>query len=194
MYKEYIKRKEKIIISAIDILDEVGIQGLTTKELAKRQGISEPALYRQFEGKQEIVLTILDRFAAFDDDIRNTIIEQKVSPRAGILFFAESYASYYQNYPQITTVLFSLDVFKYDEKINSRMMEILDKRYKFVEELVQKAKEEHEIETEMSSEEMSEFILGIIWSTIYKWKIGGCKTMLKEQIMYRVQWLLDKLV
>jgi AcrR family transcriptional regulator len=41
--KEYHQRKNKIIIEAIDLLDEAGIQGLTTKEIAKRQGITEPA-------------------------------------------------------------------------------------------------------------------------------------------------------
>ena len=47
MYKDYIKRKEKVIISSIDLFDEAGIKGLTTKELAKREGITEPAIYKQ---------------------------------------------------------------------------------------------------------------------------------------------------
>jgi AcrR family transcriptional regulator len=45
MKKNIIKRKNKIIIEAIDLLDELGIQGLTTKEIAKRRDPSEPAIY-----------------------------------------------------------------------------------------------------------------------------------------------------
>ena len=48
MPKSYLTRKEKIIINAIDILDEGGINGLTMKEIANQQGITEPAVYRQF--------------------------------------------------------------------------------------------------------------------------------------------------
>ena len=192
MYKKFLKRKEKVIITAIEILNEGGIHGLTTKEIAKREGITEPAVYKQFDGKQEIVLAILERFSVFDEVIINTIIEQKMTPKDGIIYFSESYASYYQSYPQITTVMFSMDVFRYDEKANAKMMEIMGRRYEFMKELTSKAKETNQIDTEVSSEELAELLIGIIWSTTFKWKLDGCKNMLNELILRRIHWLLEK--
>jgi len=192
MYKKYLKRKEKVIISAIDILSECGIQGLTTKEIAKREEISEPAIYKQFDSKQDIILAILDKFSEFDQMIMNTIIEQKMPPKEGILYFAEAYASYYQSYPQITTVLFSMDVFHYEEKANDKMVKIIKRKYEFMKGLTAQAKEDYGTSAVMDFEEMAELILGLIWSTTYKWKLDGCKTLLKELVMRRIQWLLEK--
>ena len=192
MYKEYLKRKEKVIISAIELLDERGIQGLTTKELAKREGITEPAIYKQFDSKQEIILAILDQFAKFDEVIMNTIIEQKMTPKEGILYFAESYASYYQNYPQITTVMFSMDVFRYDEKANQKMAETMKKRQEFMTQLITRARQLCGIEMEISPEELAEMLLAVIWSTTLKWKLDGCKLVLKQLVMKKIKWLIDK--
>ena len=91
MPKSYLTRKEKIIINAIDILDEGGINGLTMKEIANQQGITEPAVYRQFKNKQEIVLTILRRFSAFDIALENAIFQQGYAPDQAILYLMESH-------------------------------------------------------------------------------------------------------
>ena len=56
------KRQEEITKEAIKLISEKGIQGLTIKNLSKRIGISEPAIYRHFEGKTDILLNLLLRF------------------------------------------------------------------------------------------------------------------------------------
>ena len=54
------KRQEEITKEAIKLISEKGIQGLTIKNLSKRIGISEPAIYRHFEGKTDILLKLLE--------------------------------------------------------------------------------------------------------------------------------------
>ncbi|MDP4091416.1 MAG: TetR/AcrR family transcriptional regulator, partial [Bacillota bacterium] len=49
----YIKRKERVTLTAIDILNELGFQGLSTKEICKRQEISEGTRYEHFKNKNE---------------------------------------------------------------------------------------------------------------------------------------------
>jgi AcrR family transcriptional regulator len=191
LYEDYIKRKEKIIISAIELLNEGGIQGLTTKELAKRQGITEPAIYRQFESKQEIIITILERFAHFDETICNTILEMGMPPSQGIVYYTESFASYYENYPELTTVLFSLDVFYYQKETNDKMMDIMKRRHQFISNLFERGIKDGEFKNQISSEEFSEILLGIVWATIFNWKIGGRNTELRSSIVQRTKWVLD---
>jgi AcrR family transcriptional regulator len=183
MYNDYLNRKEKIIITAIDLLDESGIQGLTTKEIANRQGISEPAVYKQFDGKKDIVLNILDRFAVFDEFIKNTILDNKMSPKASIDFYFNSYLEYYENYPQITTVLFSFDVYRYQEDTNEKMKNILQDRLNFLSDLISKGQETGELERDLESRELAERALGIIWSYVFNWKLNGCVDPLKNKTL-----------
>ena len=55
-------RQQQIIEESIKIIDEKGIQGLTIKNLSKAIGISEPGIYRHFESKTEILLSMLNNF------------------------------------------------------------------------------------------------------------------------------------
>jgi TetR/AcrR family fatty acid metabolism transcriptional regulator len=193
VYQKYMKRKERIIIDAIDLLDEQGIQGLTTKEIARREGISEPAIYKQFQSKKEIILTLLDRFSAFDDVISNTILEQKMNFFDAVLYLAESITTYYQNYPQISTVQFSFDVYKYDPDTNLKMQKIINNNYEFVIILVKKAVESGELEPETEIDGLADIILGIIWSTIWRWKVNGCMYDLKETVMRSIKWVIKSI-
>ena len=182
MNRNYLKRKERIIITAIELLDEAGIQGLTTKEIAKRQGITEPAVYKQFESKRDIILTILERFAAYDEVLMNTIIEQKMQPDEGLNYFVQSLVGYYQGYSQITTVMFSFDVFRYEEDSYERMKKILGARRGFIAELIKEGQDKGLFSKEYDAYQTGDIILGIIWATVYQWKIGNSSFDLKDRV------------
>lgn len=192
MYNDILKRKEKIIISAIDLLDESGILGLTTKEIAKRQNITEPAIYRQFDTKKDIIISIIDRYAAYDECIRNTILDNKMVSREGILYFTKTYAEYYQSYPQITTVSFSFDVFRYDKEINEKMCSIINERYALILQLVSMGIEKGEISSYSDCHAVADAIFSAIWSITFLWKINGYNFELKDRIIKAIETILDK--
>ena len=53
------KRQIEIIEAATKLIGEKGIQNLTTKNLAAEMGFSEPALYRHFKSKTDILQSVL---------------------------------------------------------------------------------------------------------------------------------------
>ena len=191
MISKILNRKEKIIISAIDILNESGINGLTTKEIAKRQEITEPAIYRQFTGKKEIIKAILDRYSVYDELIKNTIFDNDILGKEGIMYFAKAYAEYYQNYPAITTVMFSFDAFKYEEDTNEEMKKIVRNRYDLLFKLVSFAMEKGEISPEKNKYVITDAIFSVIWSTTFLWRMSDCNFNVKERIMLAVDNILN---
>ena len=59
------ERQKEIIQVSLDLISEKGIQGLTIKNIASKIGTSEPAIYRHYENKIHILLSILDSFRDF---------------------------------------------------------------------------------------------------------------------------------
>ena len=53
--------KDIIVADALDLLNEVGIEGLTIRRLADRLGVQNPALYWHFKHKQELLNTMAER-------------------------------------------------------------------------------------------------------------------------------------
>lgn len=68
--------KEVIVDSAFELLDEVGIEGLTVRALAGRLGVKAPALYWHLSSKQELL------------DLMGTEVAKRVS--ADLLALPES--------------------------------------------------------------------------------------------------------
>ena len=48
-------QREKVIRAALDLLNEVGVDGLTTRKLADHLGVQQPALYWHFKNKRALL-------------------------------------------------------------------------------------------------------------------------------------------
>ncbi|MGI1678387.1 MAG: TetR/AcrR family transcriptional regulator [Cellvibrionaceae bacterium] len=55
--------KERIIDSFIERVKKVGVRAVSTDEMAKTLSISKKTLYKQFRSKEELVASVLDRWA-----------------------------------------------------------------------------------------------------------------------------------
>lgn len=62
MNTEITERQQEIINVSLELIAESGIQSLTIKNLAKKIGFAESAIYRHYENKIQILLAILDFF------------------------------------------------------------------------------------------------------------------------------------
>jgi len=193
MKKNIIKRKNKILIEAIDLLDESGIQGLTTKEIAKRQGITEPAIYKQFESKKHIILSIIDQYAKYDETIRGTVLQQGMCFEEKIIYYVNAYTEYYESYPQITVLMFSADIYRYDPDTFTQMKEIIQDREAFLMDIVAKAQEDGEVIKTCDPEEIADAVHAAICWYIYKWRVLGADVALKKSLQERMRTLLENI-
>jgi AcrR family transcriptional regulator len=118
------ERQQQIIETSIGLIDRLGIQGFTIKNLSKEIGISEPAIYRHFESKVEILSTILEGF-------RNKIIEyhregsdRKLSAREKIETFFEMIFLVFSRNPMLISVIFAEEIFRNEPALTRKVMEI----------------------------------------------------------------------
>lgn len=56
------ERKREIIGIAKELMIREGVQSLTIKNISKKNGISEPAIYRHFKNKRAILVALIDNF------------------------------------------------------------------------------------------------------------------------------------
>ncbi len=77
---KFIPTKEKISIVALKLFSRKGFKGTTIKDISKKVGITEGAIYRHFTNKEEIINYLITRIS---EELR-TLIETKVLPCKGI--------------------------------------------------------------------------------------------------------------
>lgn len=186
----FIKRKERIILTVIEIINELGFQGLSTKEITKRQDISDGTLYKHFKSKNEIIIATLEYYSKFDDCIKETIEINKFSPKESITFFFKMLAEYYENYPAITALTTLRESLQHEIDIAKINKQIFENRSKFMIHYLEKGKESREFKSDIDSELLTEILLGSFREIILKWRINNFNFPLKERIMLSVETIL----
>jgi len=183
-----IKRKDKIIIAALEILEEKGVSGLTTKYLAEKQGISEPALYRQYRNKDEICLAMIQILSSYDDQIMNTITQNDIIGNEAIEFYAARYGELYQSYSELTSILYSMDLYFYHEKTKTLIRNILNKRNDFLTKTIEKS----DLKYDISPEQMAIWINDLIFTEVYRWRLSDKAYDLKTVLIDRVKHMIER--
>lgn len=176
-------RKESIIISTIETLNEVGLQKLSTKLIAQREGVSEGTLFRHFKNKTEIMLAVIEHFSQFDNAIIETSINKKLNPIERIRYFVKAYAEYYENYPEITAVVQAYDSLMSDPELAVKVQIIIEKRTSFIVETIKEAQNANMIQRNIDSEILGDLILGGFKEICFKWRILGYTFSIKDKTL-----------
>ena len=98
MAENYVSRRDKIVASAVELIGDLGLNALTTKNLARKENISETLIYKYFGGIDEVLTEVVVQYAAFDKNIQMTVDHQAGSNMDKLRFYADTYATYYDNY------------------------------------------------------------------------------------------------
>ncbi|WP_318503993.1 TetR/AcrR family transcriptional regulator [Bacillus sp. T3] len=187
-------RKDGIITSTIEALHDVGIQNLSTKEIAKREGVSEGTLFRHYKNKTEILLAVLEHYSQYDDDIIQTCINRELAPIETLRNYILSYAEYYTNYPEITTIVHAYDSLMRDPLLENKVRSIIIKRTNFIQITIEKAIEIGELRGHIHSGYLTDLIVGGFRATCLRWRMEKQSFSLKDRTIWMIDMLIDGFV
>lgn len=165
-------RQQQIIETAIKLIADKGIQNLTTKNLSKEIGISEPALYRHFNNKLEILKAVITHF-----QIKMKPALEKLNKSTNSLSKIESFILEHlkiisQN-PDFAKVIFSEANFQNEDDLILKMNNMMNQSHKILETVVQSGQKRNEIRTDVSSLSMVRMVIGSMRLLITQWSMSG---------------------
>lgn len=184
-------RKDSLILTAIEILEELGIQGLSTREIARRQGVSEATLFRHYKTKNDLLLAVLDYESKYDSDIIASVRLKKLGLRDSIIYYINSFAEYYENYPAVTAISQAYDVLASDPFLAGKIKESFFTRISFLQEIVTDAREKGEISDEIDGKKFSFLIWGAFRSICLNWRFLNYSFPLKQYTLSTLEMTLN---
>ncbi|MBT7823052.1 MAG: TetR/AcrR family transcriptional regulator, partial [Candidatus Marinimicrobia bacterium] len=106
----YTERQNQIIQESIQLIAEKGIQGLTIKNISKAIGISEPAIYRHFENKDDIILAIISTMKQNTEEELSHVDENNPTIDK-IKEMIQGHTDRFIKNPSLTAIIFSEEIF-----------------------------------------------------------------------------------
>ena len=177
--EKYTSRQIEIMEAATARIDKHGIQNLTIKNLAADIGLSEPALYRHFRGKNEILLSLLNYFI---EEMQNRIkgIKKNLDDSAGdeLREIFKSQLEAFTKKPAIVSVIFAESIFHFDDDLRVKVTEIMDLMQNYVSTNIKKGQGSGQYMNLINASTLTTIVIGGIRLTVLKWKVSGHRSNL----------------
>ncbi len=187
------QRKEYIVLQAVTLISEKGINHVSTKEIAKRLNISEGLIFKLFPRKSDIILAVLEHLSIYDKDMYITALDKNENAYDAICFYINSFMIYYENYPEITAVNMAYDSLRGDPILEQKASSIFQNRIYYLSQLLDKARAESETWGTLPSEDFAIMILSTIRGMCLKWRLENYGFLLRERTMAAILRILEGL-
>ncbi len=177
----FTKRQIEIITSASNLIGEKGIQNLTTKNLAAKMAFSEPALYRHFKGKTEILKSVLLFYKQVLSNGLISIIKSDKSALTKLNTIIEFQFKHFTENPAIIMVIFSETSFQYNSILSGVVSKIMVQKEKMLTEIIIKGQESGELRTDISAQQLATILMGSMRLTVLRWRLSNFEFDLEKE-------------
>ncbi len=174
-------RQHQIIEESIKIIDAKGIQGLTIKNLSKAIGISEPGIYRHFENKTAIILSILDGFKDVAKMLSGAMETFEGIAIEKITFMFSRMLELFSESPAMVSVIFSEEIFKNDEILKIRITEVLNMHTQTIESIIATGQEQQNVRNDIDIKTLALMIMGSLRLLVKRWDLNNHNFDLKKE-------------
>lgn len=174
------ERQEQIINASIGLIDRLGIQGFTIKNLSKEIGISEPAIYRHFDSKVEILATILDGFRQRVSLYHKEKLATQFPARERMELFFKMIFNVFADNPTLISVIFAEEIFRNEPALSYKVMEIQQINERELGAIISEIALKEELK-DTPVETLIMMFFGPVRLLARKWKMQDCRFDLRKE-------------
>ena len=154
-------RQEQIKQAVLDIIFTDGLKNLSTRNLAKKIGMSEGAIFRHFPTKQDIILSIIADFQnELIGSLRN-IANSTVESEQRLYEFLCTTVKYLTDNKGITILLLSEASHNGDEVLKNKLQQIFNSQKELIIKIIQEGIATGNWDESISVEDLATLYMGI---------------------------------
>ncbi|MDA3890757.1 MAG: TetR/AcrR family transcriptional regulator [Salinivirgaceae bacterium] len=173
------ERQAQIIEVAMNLIANKGIQGFTIKNLSKEIGISEPAIYRHYESKIDILINILNNFKEMSEMMSEMLVNNTDSALGKIDFMFSKMFEIFTEQPSIISVIFSEEIFKNEAILKEKIIEIQNIQQLNIENIIDKGQIEGNVRNDIDKSSLALIFMGSLRLLVKRWDLNNQSFSLK---------------
>lgn len=174
------ERQIQIIELSMELIATKGIQGFTIKNLSKAIGISEPAIYRHYKSKTDILLTILDNFKEMAEMMSSIVSTESPAIEKIEFLFTKMYEVFTKQ-PSYISVIFSEEIFKNDNILKNKIVEIHNIQQLNIEKIIIKGQKDKNLRDDIDQKSLALIFMGSLRLLVKRWELNNYNFDLKAE-------------
>ena len=176
-----IERKNQIVDITLALLKKERVEQVTTRLIAKKVGVSQPALFRHFPNREAIFIAVIDCARDHFANLAKDILKTDNKAMEALSEFCFALLSYVEKNPGISRILFYDVANGKEEKLRRHLRRFLAMQTALVKTLITEAVELKELPKLLDIELATNQWLALVSGTVLQWQISGRRTSLASQ-------------
>lgn len=167
---ELSRRQEEIVGAALVLAAEGGVANVTIKKLGEALGITEPAVYRHFASKAEIVKAMIRSFGFASDQ---TIAGIPQTGMAGLKAFIASRFTLAANNPPLAKVMFAEELFMGEPEYAELVLGMMHSHRDALRRMFREAVAAGELRDDIEPDTLFRIVFGPVRLLIKQWAMSN---------------------
>ena len=170
---KFTPRQIEIIEAATKLIGDTGLNNVTTKNLAEEMGFTEPALYRHFKGKTEILAAVIEYFRQTIGDGIAPLLAKEINGLEKIRQLIKFQFRLISQRPAVIMVIFAETSFQYDPKLSEAVFSLTSHLRQLIIEMIDTGMKDGSIRHDVKKDALVTVILGSMRMTVLQWRLSG---------------------
>jgi len=177
--KKTLERRKEIVLEAVKIIDSEGIKALTLQRIASGLGISDVALLRHFNSKEEIVETLAQKV------FFSTVVPEEFDPEASLVSnldaLLERQFTEFEAWPEATSVLFGEEILREYPAVRDWFLVRRRERHNKLVNMINSGKAAGLIWSDLDVDAFATSFMGALRMVVMDWRDEGRATSLRSK-------------
>jgi len=181
-------RQREIVAITLQLLASTSLERLSTRQIAGALSISQPALFRHFPSRDDLLLAVVDHtranLAALAEEVLAAGNAEEQLAQLMTRFFA-----FIEEHPGLPALLFS-SALPEDGPVRHALKHIMAMQVNLVAELVREGQTKRQFNPSIPAKVAATAFIGLIQGTVFQWRLADCEKPLGQDAstLYRL-WL-----
>jgi AcrR family transcriptional regulator len=165
-------RRTQIVQTALSLLADTPIDRLTTRQIAEQVGISQPALFRHFRSRGEILEEVVDHTREALARVVGEVLKHDGTMAGRLHGLARGLFEHAAMHPGLLRLLFHHAAGD-DAPFQNRLAHLVAMQRALAEEIVRSGQASGEVPAEVDAAQGAALFLALVQGTLLQWQLSG---------------------
>lgn len=180
-------RRDQVVAASLALIAEQGVGGLTLRNLSRLLGMSEPAIYRHFSSKDDIILHILDHLDARGRQLYATAADRGASGEGSEALCAlrglfTGFAEMFVRDKGLAAVLFPEEFGRGGDSVRDRVLTLMSQTQSRLAAQIGDGQDSGEIRSDIAAEDAAVIMMGALRLAVTRWRLVRYETDLVAEV------------
>jgi len=175
------ERRGQIVEAALDLLATVPIDRLTTRMVAKRVGVSQPALFRHFRSRDEILAAVVENTRSALEELASPVLDAGTrSTATAIELLLRGLFEYVTRSPGVPRLLFYNATTLEAARYHAPLKHLIAMQRALIAELLRQGQARGEFVPQVDPTQAADLLVALIQGKLLQWLLASPRGSLND--------------